>query len=206
MADVKIYENPGNKAARLERENAQLRVENRALRAALGEAHVTVPQVALAGAPTFDQAGNSFTMPGGATVTIGRKPGGGRPSAIPSLQQAVPESAGATSIQIYDANAAQADLEAQLAQVTEISNPAGPTAPARAPQRMVNGQPAAGRGGGMAEFNLGAMRPVPVQPKPQPQRSTPQTPAQPSAVDEAKERFALLELDIEPDQQQTGTK
>lgn len=198
MADVKIYENPGNKAARLERENAQLRAENRALRAALGEGHAMIPQVALAGAPSIDQAGNSFTMPGGATVTIGRKPGAGRPSAIPSLQQAVPESAGATTIQIYDANAAAADVEAQVVQAMGQA----PAKPTRAPQRMVNGQPAIGKGGGMAEFSLGAMRPTPVQPRPTP---APAAPAQPTAVDEAKERFALLELDIEPEQQHTGT-
>jgi hypothetical protein len=161
-----------------------------------------IPQVALAGAPAIDQTGNSFTMPGGATVTIGRKPGAGRPSAIPSLQQAVPESAGATTIQIYDANAAAADVEAQVAQAMQPAITRPTVAAAGGIRKMVNGQPAIGKGGGMAEFNLGAMRPTPVQPRPVP---TPATPAQPTAVDEAKERFALLELDIEPEQQHTGT-
>jgi hypothetical protein len=206
MADVKIYENPGNKAARLERENAQLRAENRRLREALGEGHVMIAAVATGG-PAIDQAVNSFTMPGGATVTIGRKPGGGRPSAIPSLQQqAVPENAGATSIQIYDANAAAADLEAQMAQAQPAMTRPTVAAPQRAPQRMINGKPAAGGGGGMVEIPLGQLRPTPIPAQP-PQPRLPAPPAQqPSAVDEAKERFALLELDLEPDQQQTGTK
>lgn len=195
MSEVRIFENPGNKAARLERENAQLRAENKRLRDALGEAHVMVPQM-VSGAPEIAQDANSFTMPGGATVTIGRKPGGNRPSAIPSLQQTPAQTSqdGATTVQIYNSAAAEADLAKQVAQAVRPA--------ARAPQRMVNGQPAAGGGGGMAEFNLGAMQPVPVKPRPP---APAPTPIVNEPLDEARQRFELLELDVEPDQQQTGT-
>jgi hypothetical protein len=144
-------------------------------------------------APAMDQAAGTFSLPGGSTVTIGRKAGGNRPSAIPSLEQAAPvieSQDGATTIQIY--NAAQGTP----APVQPVST--RPTVAAPGTRKMTNGQPSAG-GGGMAQFDLGAMRPTPVQP-----RSPAPAPAQPSAVDEAKERFALLELDGEVTQQ-TGT-
>lgn len=201
MSEYKIFENPGNKASRLERENAQLRAENRALRDALGDAHVMVP-AGVSTAPAIDQAAGTFTMPGGSTVTIGRKAGGGRPSAIPSLEQAQPVAEsqdGATTVQIF--NAAAGPAPATVAAQPAITRPT--VAAAGGARRMTNGQPAAA-GGGMAQFDLGAMRPVPVQPRP-PAPAQPRPPVTPSeSLDDARQRFELLELDGEAIQQ-TGT-
>jgi hypothetical protein len=181
MSEFRIYENPGNKAARLERENAQLRAENRQLREALGDAHVMVPQMVSQEPSQVIQAANArqstFSTPGGGSVTIGRKPGGGRPSAIPGLAQETQTQDGATTVQIFNAT--------EGAPQSAVSRAAP-----RVAQRMQNGRPAGG--GGMAEFDLGAMRPTPVKPSGE-------------SVDDAKERFALLELDTQEQSTGTGT-
>lgn len=192
MADFVIFENPGNKAARLERENASLRAENRRLREALGEAHVMVEATATA-APAIATGQNSFTH-GACAVTIGARPGGPRPSAIPGLAQQAPAThegdplfeahEGATKVQIFNAGAA------------------APAAPRRAtpPPRRIGHVPG---GGGMAELSLAQLRPIPVKP-PAPAQTSNDDSVTAESIDDAKQRFALLELDV-ADEQQTGT-
>lgn len=172
MSEVVIYENPGNKAARLERENHALKRENRELRTRLGD--ITGQEVLSAvtsQAPALPQA-QTFTH-GACAVTIGAKPGRKTASAIPSLAQdaaaPVAQDASGTQVEIYNA-AEGVPQQAQAAKVA-ISRP--PVA-----RKMVAGAPAPGG----AVFDLAQIRPTPIKPR---------VPEE----DQASERFALMELD-----------
>lgn len=190
MSEVVIYENPGNKAARLERENNQLRAENHRLREALGGAEIVASAV-VSQAPALPQA-QTFSH-GACSVTIGGRPGGAhRPTAIPSLEQASQAGQddsqaqdGATTVAIFNANAP----------------PVAQPARAAVPPRKI-GIPGGQPGGGMT-FDLSMMRPTPP-----PAQRPPAAPAPvaPVALDDARQRFALLELDgLEGVEQKTGT-
>jgi hypothetical protein len=182
MSEFVIFENPGNKAARLERENAQLKAENHMLREQLGQqtGEMISSQVASM-APALPQA-QTFNH-GACQVTIGAKPTNRKPTAIPSLQQpgtTQETQPGETEVQIFDRNA---------------------QAPAPAPRRAttarrpgIGGPPG---GGGGVTFDLSALRPVPVRP-------SPSNPAE-LALDDARQRFQLLELDELPEQQTSGS-
>ena len=220
MSDFVIYENPGVKAARLERENLQLKRENAQLREQLG--HQVGAPVASAVASTAPRvAAQQSFQHGACSVTIGRLPGGRAATAIPALEQQAPQ---APQVQIYNAADAAADLNAQVAAAlgapaaAPATAPVAATATARPVRRMVNGQP--GGASGMMEFNLAALKPVAVKAPaaaPAVAAASPQqalaprfAPAPPptmdSAMDEARQRFALLELDVDEQHEQQQTK
>lgn len=177
MSEVVIFENPGNKAARLERENVQLRAENRRLRQALGEAQgEEIASQVVSQAPALPQ--QQTFQSGACTVTIGRK-AGRQATAIPSLEQQQQQSGTAGSqVQIYNAKGDN-----------EIDNNAAPVVQAKtipvARRMQPGGLPG---GGGGAVFDLAGLKPVPVKP---------------AKLDDSEQRFSMMELD---QQQQQGGK
>jgi hypothetical protein len=170
MADFVIFENPGNKAARLEQENARLRAENRRLRQALGESESNEVVRSVA---TPQNQQQTFTA-GACAVTIGKK--AGRPTAIPSLEQQ--DANKPAQVKIFNAaEDANAELELEIAAAVSSR----PTAPRRAqlpPSRRVGGGP------GGVEFDLASLKPTPVK----------------SKLDDAEQRFSMLEIDEEQKQ------
>jgi len=105
MADFVIFENPGVKSARLERENLQLRAENARLREALGDQRGEIvptlvkPVTRLPGTtPGVEQS----TQNGATKVVIGRPPQRHAQPAIPGLQQTQAQPAAAAAVQQGD--------------------------------------------------------------------------------------------------------
>lgn len=210
MPDYIIYENPANKVGRIERENAQLRSENARLREQLGmQTGAVVESAVVSQAPRLPA--QQQLQHGACSVTIGQRPvaGQGRAPSIPSLDQGQQSQAPSQGPQVSIYNA----------EMGQQQN----TAPRPPPRRMVNGQPAgstgAPGGGGMMEFSLAAMRPTPVKPKTatppaqelasqgQPLRIVrAQAPEIDEALDEARQRFANLELDLAVEEALTQSK
>jgi hypothetical protein len=157
-----------------------LRAENRKLRMALGESaeEIALSHHAMSTAPQLPQQ-QSFSH-GACAVTIGPRAGmraGG--NGAPPLQQ-TPNNG---QQQIFNNQHGSEVQIGPMAALGQAAAPPRPQASAPTARRMQNGSPVPG-GGGMAVFDIGSMRPVPVK--------SPPAPA--AELDDSEQRFANLEL------------